>query len=74
MSFCLFTRANCHLCELAETVLQEAEITAEQVPIDEVPALENQYGSVIPVLVDMRNSRQLSWPFDAWDVRQFVQR
>jgi Glutaredoxin-like domain (DUF836) len=62
--FVLYQRDDCHLCDLALTMLAEARFPAfDSVFIDEDDALEAAYGHRVPVLRDMRNGLELDWPF-----------
>lgn len=64
--FVLFQRDDCHLCDLALTVLADAHFPAfESVFIDEDEALEAAYGHRVPVLRDAGSGVELDWPFDA---------
>ena len=53
----LYSRPGCHLCEAAAQVLQAAGIAYEEVDITRDPALEAEYGVLIPVVE--RAGRQL---------------
>ena len=50
----LYSRMGCHLCEDMETLLQpyldEAGISLNLVYIDNKPELEQEYGTLVPVL------------------------
>ncbi len=64
--FILFQRDDCHLCDLALTVLADARFPAfESVFIDDNEALEAAYGHRVPVLRDDAQAFELDWPFDA---------
>ncbi len=65
MGLTLFQRDDCHLCDMAVTVLAAARAgDFASVFIDEDPALEARYGVRVPVLRDA-GGRELDWPFDA---------
>ncbi len=65
MSLTLYQRDDCHLCDLAVTVLAAARAgDFASVFIDDDPALEARYGIRVPVLRDAAG-RELDWPFDA---------
>ena len=69
----LYQRDDCHLCDLELAVLAEARAPAfESAWVDDAPALEQRYGSRVPVLRDDRDGRELDWPFDAAAVRAFL--
>ncbi|WP_412029555.1 glutaredoxin family protein [Deinococcus yunweiensis] len=46
----LYTRAGCHLCELAETHLTALEFRYTPVDVDSDPALRARHGDDVPVL------------------------
>ena len=54
MEFILFSRSNCHLCEAMEHELspfiENHNIIVKRQYIDNEPALEQRYGSKVPVL------------------------
>ncbi|WP_093532866.1 glutaredoxin family protein [Stenotrophomonas rhizophila] len=63
--FILYQRDDCHLCDLALSVLAQARVPGlDSVFIDDDAALEARYGSRVPVLCDGQG-RELDWPFDA---------
>ncbi|MEQ1512244.1 MAG: glutaredoxin family protein [Lysobacteraceae bacterium] len=67
--FVLYQRDDCHLCELALTVLAAARLpTFESVFIDEDPTLEARFGSRVPVLREDASGAELDWPFGAAEV------
>lgn len=73
MSYTLYQRDDCHLCDLALEVLAEARAPAfMSVFIDEDDALEAAYGARVPVLRDGRDGRELDWPFTAEAVRGWL--
>lgn len=73
MSYTLYQRDDCHLCDLALEVLAEARLPAfDSVFIDEDDALEAAYGARVPVLRDGRDGRELDWPFTAQAVRDWL--
>ncbi|MDR6673920.1 hypothetical protein J2Y70_002542 [Xanthomonas translucens] len=64
LSLTLYQRDDCHLCDLALTVLAQARAgDLESVFIDGDAALEARYGERVPVLRDAAG-RELQWPFD----------
>jgi glutaredoxin len=46
----LYSRPGCHLCDNARAVLEAAGIAFEEVDITADPALEAEYGVLIPVV------------------------
>ena len=69
----LYQRDYCHLCDQALAVLAQAQAPEfDSVWVDDAPALQQRYGTRVPVLRDTRDGRELDWPFDAAAVRGFV--
>jgi hypothetical protein len=69
----LYQRDYCHLCDLALAVLAEARAPDfDTVWVDDSVALEQRYGTRVPVLRDDANGRELDWPFDVAAVREFL--
>ncbi len=57
MTVFLYSRPGCHLCDRAREGLEAAGIAFEEVDITTDPALEAEYGVLIPVVE--REGRQL---------------
>lgn len=69
----LYQRDDCHLCDMALAVLAEAQAPDfDSAWVDDSALLEQRYGTRVPVLRDVRDGRELDWPFDAPAVRAFV--
>jgi hypothetical protein len=69
----LYQRDYCHLCDQALAVLAQARAPEfDSVWVDDDPALEARYGARVPVLRDVRDGRELDWPFTAEAVAAFV--
>lgn len=67
--FVLYQRDYCHLCDQALAVLAQARAPDfESVWVDDSAELVQRYGTRVPVLRDLRNGRELDWPFDAQQV------
>ena len=47
----LFTRAGCHLCEEAETLLVRHGLSPQKLDIDSRPELREKYDTCVPVVV-----------------------
>jgi glutaredoxin len=62
----LYTTAGCHLCELADNLLQQINqnlpLTIKHTEIGDDDELVEKYGITIPV-VEFANGHQLNWPF-----------
>ena len=73
MGLTLYQRDHCHLCDLALDELAKARAPEfESVFIDGDDALEERYGSRVPVLRDDARGVELEWPFDAERLRWFM--
>ena len=63
----LFSRADCHLCDQAEILINALLIGSPwqltKVDIDNDPALRQRYQTSIPVLLRCDNQQALNWPF-----------
>ncbi|GLQ90478.1 glutaredoxin family protein [Dyella flagellata] len=71
--FVLYQRDYCHLCDRALAVLAEARVPDfDSVWVDDSKELEGRYGTRVPVLCDVRNGRELDWPFDAATVTHWL--
>ncbi|MBY4676922.1 glutaredoxin family protein [Marinobacterium arenosum] len=72
----LMTTLGCHLCELAEAVLIETlhadDVIVEAQDIADDELLVKRYGVRIPVLLHESSGAELGWPFDAGQLREFV--
>jgi hypothetical protein len=69
----LYQRDYCHLCDKALAVMAEARAPDfDSDWVDDSPELEQRYGTRVPVLRDVRDGRELDWPFDAAAVRAFL--
>ena len=58
----LYGREYCHLCELAQALLQAAGMSFQVIDIDADSELGARYGLRIPVLRHP-DGRELDWPF-----------
>ena len=73
MHLILYQRDDCHLCDLALDVLAQARVPDfDSVFIDDDAELEARYGESVPVLREAASGRELAWPFDAAQLRQFM--
>lgn len=69
----LYTRPNCHLCELAEQMLQDCGVHWQAMDIDLDLGLIRQYGTHIPVLYRSDVKRELFWPFNSATLQDFIE-
>ena len=69
----LYTTAGCHLCELANAILQtlasqyQLAIIATEIGDDD--DLVERYGIRIPV-VQFADNTDIGWPFDQYDIER----
>ena len=71
--FVLYQRDYCHLCDQALAVLAQARAPDfDSVWVDDSTELAQRYGMRVPVLRDLRNGRELDWPFDAGQVSHWM--
>lgn len=72
-----YTTSACHLCELAEAMLQQQSlaepIMIEAIDISESDALLESYGTRIPVLKFTDSDSELAWPFSQEELGRFLQ-
>ena len=68
----LLTRPECHLCDDAKALLEQAGIAWEPVNIESSIQLLKNYGTRIPVIRDS-NGNELPWPFDLGQLLAFWQ-
>ena len=67
----LFGTSACHLCELAEALLQRHGAAYRSVDISESEELFARYGLTIPVL-RRDDGAELNWPFDEASLARFL--
>ena len=73
MRLILFQRDDCQLCDLALDLLAQVRAPEfESVFIDGDDALEARYGERVPVLRDEDDGRELDWPFEAAQLRDWL--
>ncbi|MFT4518541.1 MAG: hypothetical protein ACI9JM_000922 [Halioglobus sp.] len=75
-SFKLYSASECHLCDLAQGMLEESQaggsdIAWEKVDIRANGELNERYGLSIPVLAHP-DARELGWPFSPAQLRRFL--
>lgn len=64
----LYTTSGCHLCDMAEEIINPViatnDLTLEKIDIADTDQLIDQYGTRIPVVAVKGLSSDLGWPFD----------
>jgi hypothetical protein len=73
----LLGTSGCHLCEQAQQIINDyfpnnVELTIETVDIAEQEQWQEQYAIRIPVLYHPETKIDLGWPFDSWQVKEFI--
>jgi Glutaredoxin-like domain (DUF836) len=73
----LLGTTGCHLCEQAETIVNEAltdssDFILEYIDIAEFDNWQHQYALRIPVIFHPETQNDLGWPFDLKHVTQFI--
>lgn len=71
----LYTAHNCHLCEVAEDLLQplleQQQLVLRKIDIAADEGLKAAYGLRIPVIV-LPNGVEKGWPFTATQVKRLL--
>ena len=58
----------CHLCEQAEALVVQLNISFTKVDIAEQEQWQDRYAIKIPVLLDVEAQKELCWPFSSEDI------
>lgn len=73
----LYTTEACHLCELALEQIEQSEcfdrIVLTEVDIATDIDLLRQFATRVPVMTAVGSKDHLFWPFDHYDVTQWLQ-
>lgn len=76
ISLVLYSTAGCHLCELAEEQLREAQTTFELkwqwTEIVDSEELMERYSVRIPVVAETASGKEIGWPFAQTELRQWL--
>jgi len=76
MDYILYGTSACHLCEIAEALIESARLAQSfkllKTDIAEDDALISQYGTKIPVLYCKKSKQSLEWPFDETQLNHFL--
>ncbi len=70
--YILFHTDSCHLCELAEQLIETCSISYVKTDICDDEKLAEQYGIRIPVLKQINSQNELNWPFDEDVLKKFL--
>lgn len=77
MKYLLLGTSGCHLCELAEELIHEclvveADNAVELIDIAEQTQWQEDYATLIPVLLYKPTNKFLNWPFTKENVLIFI--
>ena len=76
LTLILFTTEGCHLCERAideiELCVNDYEFSLQELDIATDESLVRHYGTRIPTLYIPETKSELSWPFDHFQVLEFI--
>jgi Glutaredoxin-like domain (DUF836) len=79
MKYLLLGTSDCHLCELAEELLNNCltdkpdEIEVKLIDIAEQYQWQADYATLIPVFLHERSHKFLNWPFTKDDILTFIE-
>lgn len=73
MTLLLLGTDGCHLCEDAQTLLNDNHIVFEYVDIAVHEEWQNQFALLIPVLFHIESQRFLNWRFDSPALLSFIE-
>jgi Glutaredoxin-like domain (DUF836) len=78
MEYVLLGTSGCHLCELAEEMIDACclgtnPLEIEKIDIAEQNHWQQDYATQIPVLLHLTTLQSLRWPFTQWDVKTFLE-
>ncbi len=73
----LLGTSGCHLCEQAEQIINaclpdKLGVAIEIIDIAEQEQWQENYAIRIPVLYHPETRKELGWPFDKTDVKEFI--
>jgi hypothetical protein len=68
----LYSRPDCHLCDVAAELLGSLGLAWQVTDIDEDERLVRRYGIRIPVLQRADTGDELFWPFDEGQIRKLI--
>jgi glutaredoxin len=69
----LYSKPDCHLCDLAYQLLTDLDLTVSVIDIQSNPVLMEKYHLTIPVVL-FSNAAALSWPFDTEAIQSLLSR
>lgn len=78
MKYLLLGTSGCHLCELAEELVNEdvvnkTDVTIELIDITEQTQWQENFATKIPVLFHLKSRQFINWPFNQTDILTFIE-
>lgn len=78
MKYLLLGTSGCHLCELAEELVNEdvvskTDVTIEIIDIAEQTQWQESFATKIPVLFHLKSRQFINWPFNQTDILTFIE-
>jgi Glutaredoxin-like domain (DUF836) len=78
MTLILLGTEGCHLCELAQELVNQCQQKGLKIPIEHIDIAEQtewqqDYATLIPVLLKKNSVQTLSWPFTQDDIFTFIE-
>lgn len=69
----LFSRPECHLCDVAAELLEDERLDYQKQDIESDIELLSRYSTRIPVVYRPDTGAELGWPFTPHRLREFVE-
>ncbi|MFA3790277.1 glutaredoxin family protein [Aliiglaciecola sp. SL4] len=76
MQLIFYSGKECHLCDLADALLAQVtssyDIEVTKMDVKSEHQLFHLYGARIPVIKREDNQKELGWPFDLQQLKEFL--
>lgn len=69
----LYTRPDCHLCDLAGEMLERCDVLWRVEDIETDLELIRKYGTLVPVVYRPDVDKELQWPFNEKSLDTFLE-
>ncbi|WP_298775378.1 glutaredoxin family protein [uncultured Shewanella sp.] len=70
--YVLYGTEGCHLCELAEVLVADFQLSVHHQDICDDESLVKQYGISIPVLKQVKTGQEIAWPFTQVEIQELI--
>ncbi|WP_299010814.1 glutaredoxin family protein [uncultured Shewanella sp.] len=70
--YVLYGTEGCHLCELAEALVADFQLSVHHQDICDDASLAKQYGMTIPVLKQIKSGQEIAWPFTQVEIKELI--